>query len=357
MKVKDIFNAQGAVAYIAENAATNSIPFLGEAFFPVRKKVGIDLKWIKTSKGAGVSLAPSNFDALATIRPRNGFTISATEMPFFRESMIVKEQDEMDIMRAQDLNDPYVDQVLLNIYDDVATLTEGARINMERMRMQLLSGNNGQPGISIGTIPDQAYLYDYDPNGTWLANNYVDIAGTAANKWNATTGKPISDINTGIEYLASKGYVARYVLMNSKTFKDMQGCAEVGNAYYTISGLPSPLIDGEAVRTVIDRKTGLTLLIYDKVYADAAGTTHKFYPDGYATIICDGQLGTMWAGTTPEERSLMGDAKVDVAVTDDGIAVAVQDLYGPPVQTKTTVSQIALPSFEAMDGVYVMKVE
>ena len=193
MKITDIFNAQGAVAYIEQREATNSIPYMGEAFFPLKRKMGIDLKWIKTRKGAGVSLAPSNFDALSTIRPRKGFEIAKSEMPFFRESMIVKEQDEMDIMRVRDMDDPYIDEVLSNIYDDVEELSEGARINMERMRMQLLSGNNGAPGISIGTA-DQTYLYDYDPNGTWLANNYVDISGTPTQKWGTTTAKPISDI-------------------------------------------------------------------------------------------------------------------------------------------------------------------
>lgn len=354
MKISDIFNAQGAVAYIEQREATNSIPYMGEAFFPVRRKMGIDLKWIKTRKGAGVSLAPSNFDALSTIRPRKGFEIAKSEMPFFRESMIVKEQDEMDIMRAQDLNDPYVDEVLSNIYDDVVELSDGARINMERMRMQLLSGNGGQPGISIGTA-DQTYLYDYDPNGTWLANNYVDISGTAANKWGTKTAKPITDINTGKQYLASIGYVARYVLMNSTTFNDLQQSDEIGNLYFTLTGMPQILVDGDVARTVIERKTGLTLIVYDKVYADATGATHKFYPDGYCSIVCDQQLGNLWTGTTPEERTLLGDSKVNVDVTGDGVAVAVQNLYGPPVQTKTTVSQICLPSFENMDGVYVIK--
>ena len=119
MKITDIFNAQGAVAYIEQREATNSIPYMGEAFFPLKRKMGIDLKWIKTRKGAGVSLAPSNFDALSTIRPRKGFEIAKSEMPFFRESMIVKEQDEMDIMRVRDMDDPYIDEVLSNIYDDV----------------------------------------------------------------------------------------------------------------------------------------------------------------------------------------------------------------------------------------------
>ena len=58
----------------------------------------------------------------------------------------------------------------------------------------------------------------------------------------------------------------------------------------------------------------------------------------------------------PEERTLLGDPKVDVSVLDSGVAVAVQTIYGPPVQYSTTASQIVLPSYEGMDSVYVLKV-
>jgi len=75
------------------------------------------------------------------------------------------------------------------------------------------------------------------------------------------------------------------------------------------------------------------------------------------TIIGDGELGNTWFGVTPEERNLREDANVDVSVMDNGIAVAVQTVYGPPVQYNTTASMIALPSFEGMDEIYVIKVK
>lgn len=39
---------------------------------------------------------------MATIRARKGFKVTNEEMPLFRESMVVKEQDLAEITRAQE---------------------------------------------------------------------------------------------------------------------------------------------------------------------------------------------------------------------------------------------------------------
>lgn len=93
------------------------------------------------------------------------------------------------------------------------------------------------------------------------------------------------------------------------------------------------------------------------MYTDYDGTEKKFYPDDYVTIIGAGTLGNTWAGVTPEERTLRDDSSVDVSVLESGIAIATQTIYGPPVQYSTTASMLALPSYEGMDGVYVIKVK
>ncbi len=84
-----------------------------------------------------MSLMPSNFDVKSKFRDRVGIAVSETEMPFFRESMLVKEKDEQEIMRVQDSNDPYATEVLNNIFNDSQTLIDGAKVVSERMRMQL----------------------------------------------------------------------------------------------------------------------------------------------------------------------------------------------------------------------------
>lgn len=355
MRISDIFSAATVAANRTE-VESNKIPFLGESFFPNRKKVGLDLKWIKTHKGLNAILAPSNFDAIPVIRNREGFKIESTQMIFFRESMHVKEEDMMEMARIQDSNDPYIASVLDDIYDDTNTLIDAADIAAEAMRMQLLATASGTPQISIGTKDNTIYTYNYDPDGTYAATHYVALSGNA--QWkaaNAATAKPLTDINTGVQYLRSIGANPKYALMNSVTFNALADITQIANALVTISGTAVSYIDNDAVRDVFVRKTGLTPLIYDKQYLNYAGQATKFYPDDQVTIIGDEQLGYLWRGTTPEERTLMGDPSVNVSVLDRGVAVAVKTEAGPPVRIITSVSQLALPSYEGMDSTYVIK--
>lgn len=354
MRITDIFNAR-AVAYNRTEVESNKIPFLGEQFFPNNKVMGLDLSWIKSQKGLGVALAPSNFDALATIRPRQGFNVVREEMPLFRESMQVKERDMMEIARIQAADDPYADAVLKDIYDDTNTLLDGADIAVERMRMQLLAPLNGEMIISIGTKDNMIYNYDYDVNDVWKGTNYLGIT-TDADKWDHSTAKPLTDLKTAKQALAAKGYNAVYAIMTSTTFDYLVSVTQIANALVTISGQAVSYIDDETVKEVFRRKTGITPIIYDKQYIGYDGNAAKFYPDNYCTVIGAETVGQTVYGTTPEERTLLGDPKADVAILDRGVAVAVQTTYGPPVATATTVSQIVLPSFELMDAVYVMKV-
>lgn len=355
MRFEDAFTARAAAFRLTQDPSRSN-DFLGTQFFPAAKKMGVDLKWIKAHKGLSVALKPSTFDALATIRPRKGFEMQATEMPLFRESMIVKEMDQYHILRAMDSNDPYVADVVNHIFDDVAELRDGAEVAAERMRMALLAPANGQMQLSIGLADQTVYNYDYDPNGDWATDNYDAKSGD--DEWSAPlTATPLSDIEAAKTALAAKGYTGRYILMNTATFNMMAACQEVKDVFIASNLANVVYISKAAVRGAIEANTGLTILIYDKQYVDYDGTTKKFYPDGYVSVIAGELMGNTWYGTTPEELNLLNDSEVDVAVYEDRIAIAEKVEYGPPVRRETTVSQICLPSFEGMDGLYVMKVD
>ena len=99
---------------------------------------------------------------------------------------------------------------------------------------------------------------------------------------------------------------------------------------------------------------GINIIVYTKKFKKENGTVANFYPDGFATLLPEGPLGNTWYGTTPEERTLMGNASADVSIVNTGVSVAVT-VSNDPVQTKTTVSEIVLPSYERMDSTYVIK--
>ena len=101
---------------------------------------------------------------------------------------------------------------------------------------------------------------------------------------------------------------------------------------------------------------GITILVYNKLYLDSTGTAKTFIPDGVVTGISGNvnMLGTVWYGTTPEERS--GNKSIgNLSIVNTGVTIYTYTTPHP-VNTHCVVSEIVLPSFENMDSTFVMKV-
>lgn len=357
MLVNEVVNS-ASIAQMATTDASNDIPYLGLNWFPEKKKSGLDLKWIKTHKGLPVSLKPSNFDALPALRARGGLKTEKTQMAFFREQMVITEEDVQEIDRIKDENDPYLQGALQSIYDDTNTLVRGAEVVPERMRMSLLSTVDGHP--VIGIVSDGVkYEYDYDPDGEYAAEHYLKLLDTA--RWSdAENSKPLTDLNNARKALAKKGKIATYVLMNSNTFQYLLENAQVKNAILAQNLTANIELTDDNVISIVKARTKLTIVTYDKMYAEAqADGTEKedyFYPDNKVTLLPSGALGNTWFGTTPEERTAGQVADVDVSMYGVGIAVATKTEYGPPAITSVTASEITLPSYEGMDSTFVIEV-
>ena len=353
MNIRDAYTSK-AIALVNTEVASNRIAYLGAGLFPAKKKMGLDLKWIKTSKGLPVSLSPSNFDAVSTLRSREGFKLTETEMAFFRESMLVKEADEQEIMRVKDSTDPYAAEVLGRIFDDANTLVDGANVVPERMIMQLLAPSDGSPKISI-EANGVTYAYNYDPNSTYKTKNFASLT-TDTDKWSDTTNSdPMDDIATALDAVeAETGERPSIMIVSRKTMDYLKQNAKIKSAILAQNTTATVFMNDNRVKEVFSNELGIRIIVYSKQYKKEDGTAAKFYPDGFATLIPDGALGNTWYGTTPEERTLMGSGEADVSIVNTGVAVAVTTT-SDPVHTKTTVSEIVLPSYERMDSTYVIK--
>ena len=111
----------------------------------------------------------------------------------------------------------------------------------------------------------------------------------------------------------------------------------------------------KVVRDFIEEQFGVTIIVYTKKYKNESGVAANFYPDDIVFFAPRGALGGTWFGTTPEERTLAQRPDADVSVVETGISVAVT-ITDDPVNTKTTVSEIVLPSFERMAECYALTV-
>jgi hypothetical protein len=351
-KLTDVFKAD-AIALHYTNAAGNETPYFGLGLFPADKKTGLDLGWFLGHNGLPITLAPSTFDAKAKFRDRVGVERMETEMPFFREAMIVKEKDEQDYMKVQDSNSKYADEILRHIFNETKNLIDGANVVPERMRMQLLAPLGGNIGISI-TANDVDYTYNYDPEGKWKAEHYAALTG--ADMWTAAaTCDPIGDILRcrKAQYRATGEYPT-IMLMTDDTFSLIYNAEKVRSGFLAKNTSAIVEYTEEDVKAYVENRTKMTIVLYDKMFKDETGAAKKFYPDNILMMMPNRALGNTWYGTTPEERS-GSESGADVAIVGKGVAVETYTTQHP-VNTVAVASEIVLPSFEQINFCYALEV-
>lgn len=343
--IYDYINAQEIGSYVEKNPS-NEIPLLGATLFPAKKQIGLDLSWIKGSKGLPVALMPSEFDTKATVRDRIGVDKIQTEMPFFRESMRVGEKDrqELNKLLASNLGE-MAKTLITSIYDDVATLVSGAHVQPERMIMQLLA--TGKIAIAANRLN-----YDYDYK---MKDEHKEVLSGGA-EWSSPDSTPIEDIMRWQETVDDNtGTKPTKAIMTLKTFGYLKKHKSILLDMNPIGGQNVIMTDA-LLKQYLQNKFGLSVAVYNKKYRDEKGALHNFYPDDYFTLIPEGQLGRTYYGTTPEESDLMtGQSSADVSIVNTGVAITtIKEAH--PVNVETIVSEIVLPSFETIDNIFAAKV-
>lgn len=353
MDIRKAFTPAAIAANWTE-VASNMEPYIGSGLFPAKKKAGLDLSWLKGSRGLPVSLMPSAFDAKATFRDRIGFDKLETEMPFFREGFKIKEKDRQELLRAQDVNDPYASAVVAKVFDDANELIAGANVVPERMIMQLLFPADGNVGIAI-KANGVDYTYDYDPGDVWKTTNYTAL--TSTDTWDKpTSADPFKAFKTVKDAIRkAHGTEPVIAIMNTTTFNLMAKCDAIKNRYLSTSGIALGYLTDAEVKSVVKATSGIDIVVYDKMYKDESGTAKSFVPDNYVALVPSGALGSTWYGTTPEEADLMGKSDAQVSIVNTGVAITVTH-QDHPVNINTFASEIVLPSYERMDEVAVIKV-
>jgi len=343
--IYDLFKAKEIGLYYTNNPSL-AIPYMGATLFPAKKQLGLDLAWIKGSKGLPAILKPSAFDTKATLRDRIGFAKIETEMPFFKESMRIGEKDRQELNKVYaSANFALVEPLITSIYDDVSNLVAGAEVAAERMRMQLLSTGN----ISIN-----ANRVDYEYDYKFLEAHKQALLTTA--KWSAlTTATPIQDIQRWQDKIEgdtgsrpTRAICTRktwnYLLMNISIKLDLNP-----------SGGVNIIMTDTMLKQYLQAKLGLAVAVYNKMFTNYDGAATLFFPDDVFTLLPDGDLGNTYFGTTPEESDLMSGANADVTIVNLGVAITTSKEIDP-VNVNTKVSAITLPSFESIDNIFIATV-
>ena len=340
--IYDIVTAKNVAGYYKESTKEDTSP-IGELLFPRTKQLGLELSFIKGKGGVPVVLRPSAFDARATLRDRVGLESLKTDMPFFKESMLVKEKDRQDLLTMlQTGNDEYINMVTQKIFDDEKTLLDGSVSQEERLRMQLLT--QGKIAVSDNGV---ALEYDYGmPEGNKIFPTKI---------WSDATANIGKDIVNWMLEAKKKGASLTRVLTNTSTIINLMDNTAISKEVLSNqngTGVVTPSMIGQWMKA----KFNLTLLLNDNVFVDEEGATKQYVPDGMFTLLPDGALGQTVFGTTPEEADLMsGATDAVVSIVNTGVAITTMKKTDP-VNVETKVSMITLPSFEAIDKVFIADV-
>ena len=339
MSIFDLITNQELSAYWIV-LSQHEAPYPTEELFPVQKKRGLDLKWIKGRKGLPIVLKTSAYDAKAIPRPRIGMEILKTQMPFHKESLYVDEELRQELnMVLETGNQAYIDSVVKRIFDDEMSLLRGARASRERMRMMALT-----TGIIAITNNGQMFEYDYE----------VEHKGNAAKSWSdRENADPIEDIRVAKEVIAEEtGAVITRAMCDGKTWRDLRNNESIKKEIFVLTNGIGAINDNRLREYVLDQ-VGITIMVNDFRYEDENGNTLKFMPENTFVMFPAGNLGNTWFGTTPAESDLMSKAAANVSIVDTGVAIQTITKEDP-VNVETVVSMICLPSFEAADQVYIM---
>ena len=343
MTIFDLVKATEIASYWEEMEA-NREPFLGESLFPNQKKLGLSLSWLKGSSGLPVALKLSAFDAKAVPRARIGVDKVTADMPFFKESMYVDEEQRQELNKVLETgNMAYIDAIVNRIFDDETTLIEAAAVARERMRMMLLTtgsitlANNGQN-----------YDYNYGVDESQLK--------TVTASWAIDTTDIIGDIRAWQDQIEDATGVRPtraicdratfgYLLKNKAIVKSIYAMSD-GTTYLTAPRLKQFLLE----------ELELDVVVYSKKYKNESGQATPYVPADTFVLLPPGNLGSTWFGTTPEESDLMSSTAVEnVAIVDTGVAVTTMK-KADPVNVETKVTQICLPDFPVADQIIIADV-
>lgn len=341
--VMEVINAESVSQYVTGMPKENKI---GEALFPRKKQMGIDITLIKGAKNKPVALRPSTFDVSVKLRSLRADVKEETkEMPFFKEAVAIKERDRQDLLLAMSGNNAqWRDMILDNIYNDTKCLVDGADIQAERMRMQLIS-----EGKILVSTEDRDISFDYG----FPIDHMETLLGTAV--WSDTENStPIEDIMRWQDKVEEDtGVRPSRAVCTRKTFNYLK--ANKG-ARLDIDRTGNTIITDVIIKKYLNDKVGLVVEIVSGTFIAEDGSNQPYFHDDVFTLLPNGTLGRTYYGTTPEEADLMTGNAAQVAIVRDGIAITTVK-QTDPVTVVTKVSQITLPSFERIEEIFIARVK
>jgi hypothetical protein len=337
MNLQDFISAKEIALYIQNLPPKTAID---QALFPNTKQWGTEIELAKGSRQRPVALKMSTFDA--AVKPRAlkaDLKIDKKELPFFKESVLIKEKDRQLLMMAlQANNQNLVEQIVSQVYENYQSLVDGAGVQATRMRAQLI-----QKGVINIVTVDGDIVVDYE-----VPSAHKETLLTTS-KWSDPSSDVVGDIQRWQGVLTDEGYAApSRMLLTKTTFGYISQNTAILNELKA-RNMGEVIVTSQDIIAYLNRKLGISVGILNGTFIAEDGSTMNYYEDDYVTLIPDGALGKTVYGTTPEEADkVYGTGKLDTQIVNTGVAITTM-LKEDPVTVETKVSQLVLPSFDRAD--------
>ena len=350
MNFTDVFNASAFVGYFEKRQPILGVVTELERLFPVQVMDGLDYSYIKTKNGAVELSAPSAFDAEPIAQHREGFDAMKGEMPLFRKKMNMSEKEyHMLNLYLKSADDAGISRLLTQIYDDQATLVNGAIMTQEFLRSRVLMDGK----IAIQS-KGGAVAVDYKVPAT---HKFV-LTGDSA--WSNPTLDIAGQVRGWIEMVEEEtGIRPTRMLMNRKTFNLLSGNLQLkatSQAYLNgvAVGLADSIVVPEAAMLqAFKTLTGLSeVIIYNKkVQMD--GALLDLIEDNKISLFPEGNLGNTLVGTSPAELHMdeANKSGANIEIMGNGLAVNTYTNTKAPYTSGTEIEFVGLPSFLVSDYV------
>lgn len=355
MALDEYFNAQELANYAAARLAQKG-GMLWNELFPAKSIPSLDLSWVKAKNNNLKPLRAAALGEKAARRSPSGFVKVDSDLPFFREAMVVDEKQRQTINNQLIVfqnNPEIVEQVLENLFKEHAELIWGAYVNCDIMIGTLLTTGKIDFSSDVNDGRTNNYSYDYDLNGSWGSNNVLQL--NAGQYWNAAckaTNDPLDDVLAAIDDQKEHGWTTAKILMNTATFRGMCKSESITKAIAPLGGV----VRRTQVKELIEDETKCKLRIYDRLVDGRGSDPVNVIPDGKVCLLPDGSLGNMCFAPTPEAHNKMlgkTEPRKDIAIMENGVTILTR-ADDNPVDYETIVSATMLPSYPMMDAVYVL---
>lgn len=348
-KLQDAFNSKMFAGYL-----TKASPFFGtsnvfEAMFPIKTMVGLEYSYIMTANSAVELTAPSAFDAEPIAQHRSGFDARKGDLPLFRKKMVLSEKEKQNLINfIAANNEPAVNTLLTSIYDDTATLVQGALMTQEFLRARALMDGK----ISFES-KGGAVTVDYKVDST---NKYT-LSG-AKNIWSDPETPIIDQIKTWLDKVEDEtGTRPSRIIMNRKTFSYLTNNKQIRDNMLPLGIMASATVQANTVVTdaqieaTFKLLTGLSEVIVYNKKVQMDGVLMDLVEDNKIAIVPEGMLGNTMIGTSPAELNMTeaNASGANITILGNGLAVNTYTDTRAPYESGTEIEFVGLPSLLVSD--------